>query len=50
MLIMQPIMITITAAFALMTIGLTVGYPSVLSNSVIYNDDEFSEVRSIAKK
>jgi hypothetical protein len=47
---MQPIMITITAAFALMTIGLTVGYPSVLSNSVIYNDDEFSEVRSIAKK
>jgi hypothetical protein len=43
-------MITIIAAFALMTIGLTVGYPSVLSNSVIYDGNDFPEVRSISKK
>jgi hypothetical protein len=46
---MQSSTITITAVFALITIGLAVGYPSVLTNSAIYDDNEFPEVRFIAK-
>ncbi len=34
-----------TALFALIVIGLTAGYPSVLTNSAVYNDNEAFEVR-----